>query len=795
MLRKILIILLSLILVIAIIGYFYVHSMIKAPQPDYNQNVKLSGLSAKVTVKRDKWGMPHIYAQNLTDLYRVLGYVMAQDRLWHMDLIRRATEGRLSEIFGKDFVKTDLLLRSLQIPQKSEYLYSQIPDSVKQFLIAFSDGVNQFIHSTKALPVEFRILKYKPEDWTPINTINLVGFMAWDLTLGWNEDIYLWQALQKVDSIKFSQLVPRFDNRPVIYKEFKLPDSVKITNDLSRVAQQLDNLGIIAFTGSNNWAVGPQKSVYGKPILANDMHLGFGIPGIWYQVHLKVPGKLDVTGVTIPGAPGVVAGHNESIAWGMTNVMLDNVDFYIETINDDTSAYLLNGKWVPFKILNEKIITKDGDTVTKKLLFTHRGPVVSGFKGLKNKVISMSWGGYDSLSNELMGVIMLNFAHNWQEYNQAVRYFRAVAQNIVYADIYGNIGIHVGAGIPIRKGPAYLPFKGDTTLHDWKGWVSYDQLPYEFNPKRGFVASANNISAKNYPYYISKYFAAGYRYERIVQMLKAKDKLSTDDFKKMHTDWKSKLVEHTLPFINKQLATWKSDDKLVQQAKEQLRNWDGVMSTNGIAPMIFEEFYHQLIMTAISDELGYELAAKIAANKMISGQFFERLVKNQASAWADNVNTKQKEDYNWMMKTAFLRTVDTLKHVMGDELDDWRYANRHIFILQHPLGKVKILDMLFNLNRGPYKIGGSWHTVSPYSYHYGKKMEVYHGASQRHIFVVGDWDKGFMIIPTGNSGLPGNEFYCNQTEDYLKGVYRPDAFSDSAVEAVKKYQRQFVPKL
>ena len=794
MLRKILIILFSILLVVAVVSYFYINSMIKAPQPDYNQNVKLSGLSAKVTVKRDKWGMPHIYAQNLLDLYRVLGYVMAQDRLWHMDLIRRATEGRLSEIFGKDFVNTDLLLRSLQIPEKSEYLYSQIPDSVKQFLIAFSDGVNQYIHNAKALPVEFRILKYKPEDWTPINTINLVGFMAWDLTLGWNEDIYLWQVLQKVDSIKFSQIVPRFDNRPVIYRQFKLPDSVQVTNDLSRVAQQLDNLGIIAFTGSNNWAVGPQKSVYNKPILANDMHLGFGIPGIWYQVHLKVPGKLDVTGVTIPGAPGVVAGHNENIAWGMTNVMLDNVDFYIETINNDTSAYLLNGKWVPFKILNEKIIVKGGDTVTKKLLFTHRGPVVSGFKGLKNKVLSMAWGGYDSLSNELMGVIMLNFAKNWQQFNQAVKYFRSVAQNIVYADVQGNFGIHMGAGIPIRKGPAYLPFNGDTTLHDWTGWVSYDKLPYEFDPKRGFVASANNKSAVNYPYYISKYFAGGYRYERIVEMLKAKNKLSTDDFKKMHTDWKSKLVEHTLPYINKQLSTWNSDDKLVNQAKQALKQWDGVMTKDGIAPMIFEEFYHQLIMTAISDELGYQLAAKITANKMISGQFFERLVKNQASAWADNVKTKQKEDYNWLMKTAFLRTVDTLKKFMGD-YDDWRYANRHIFVLEHPLGKVKILDLLFHLNRGPYKVGGSWHTVSPYSYHYGKKMYVFHGASQRHIFVVGDWDKGFMIIPTGNSGLPGNEFYCNQTDDYIKGIYRPDAFSDSAVEAVKKYQREFVPKL
>ncbi len=795
MLKKILIGILSIIVLLLFAGYFYVQSLIKGPQPNYSQNVNLSGLSDKVTVVRDKWGMPHIYAQNLPDLYRVLGYVMAQDRLWHMDLLRRATQGRLSEIFGKDFVQTDLLLRALQITQKSEYLYTQLPDSIRTFLIAFSDGVNQYIHSAKKLPLEFKILGYKPEDWTPQNTLNLVGFMAWDLTGGWNEDIYLWKALQKVDSLRFNELVPKYYNAPVIYKEFKLGPNVSMTNDLEKITDNLRNLGIIAFTGSNNWAVAPQKSVYGKPILANDMHLGFGIPGIWYQVHLKVPGKLDVTGVTIPGAPGVVAGHNDSIAWGMTNVMLDNVDYYIETVNKDTTAYLLNGQWKPFKITYQKIVVKGGDTVTKKLLFTHRGPVVSGLKGINDKVMSINWGGYDSLSNELMGVIMLNFAKNWNDYLAAVKHFRSVAQNIIYADVKGNIGIHVGAGIPIRKGPAYLPFNGDTTLHDWKGWVPFDQLPYEFNPKRHFVASANNKSANDYPYYITQYYAPGYRYGRIVQMLESKDKLSAKDFMKMHTDWKSMLVEKSLPIINRYLASMQFNSSVANKARDILAKWDGVMSADGIAPMLFEEFYHQYLLAAMEDELGYNLAFKITSNKLLSGNLFLRLLKGQANAWIDNVKTPDIENQQWLIKTAFERTLDTLKKDMGADINKWQYSRRHYLVLQHPLGKVKILNLLFKLNRGPFYVGGSWHTVSPYAYHYGKIMKVYHGASQRHIFIPGAWDKGYMIIPTGNSGLPGNEFYCNETEDYIKGIYRPDAFSDSAVQAVAKYRREFLPKI
>ncbi len=792
MLRKILIGVLAIIVLILIGAYIFVQSMIKAPQPDYNQDIVLKGLTDKVTVKRDKWGMPHIYATNLSDLYRTLGYVMAQDRLWHMDLIRRATEGRLSEIFGKDFVKTDLLLRSLRISDKSDYLYTTLPDSLKTYLLAFSDGVNQYIENAKKLPVEFRILGYKPESWTPENTLNLVGFMAWDLTLGWNEDIMLWKASQKIDSLRFAQLLPDFQGKSVIYKEFALRGTP--TEDFSNFVSQLQNLGVIAFTGSNNWAVGPAKSELGKPILANDMHLGFGIPGIWYQVHMIVPGKLDVTGVTIPGAPGVVAGHNKHIAWGMTNVMLDDMDFYVETVNDDTSAYLVNGKWRKFKVYDEAIATKEGDTIHLKLRFTHRGPVVSGIKGIKGKVLSSSWGGYDSLSNEYLGVFLMNFANNWDEYLEAVKYFRSVAQNIIYADDQGNIGIHMGAGIPIRKKPGVLPYPGDTTLYDWHGWVPFDQLPYEYNPERNWVASANNKSANDYPYYISYYFAAGYRYDRIAEMLEEKDKLNTSDFKQMHTDWHSNLVAKSLNTIINGIGDLNTTDELQKQALEALVEWDGNMTPDNVAPLIYEEFYYQFVQAAIRDELGYGLFHQIVSNKMISGQLFLKILNDKNSPWIDDVTTDQKEDYKWLLTTAFTRTVDTLKEIMGDDIDNWQYGKMHTLTLEHPLGKVKLLDRLFKLNRGPYPIGGSWHTVSPYAYHFGKHFDVYHGASQRHIFVPGDWDKGWMIIPTGNSGLPGNEFYCNQTEDYLNGVYRPDAFSDSAVEAVKKYERHFLPE-
>ncbi len=790
--KKVIIIILVVIAVILSGGYIYVKHLENAPLPNYNQTVMLKGLHHEVKIIRDKWGMPHIYAQDLDDLYMTLGYVMAQDRLWHMDLLRRVTEGRLSEIFGKDFVETDLLLRALRIPWKSKILYRQLPDSLKQYLNDFCSGVNQYIKFHKdRLPVEFRILGYKPELWKPINTLNLIGFMAWDLGMGWRGDITLWELKQKVDSLRFKQAVPEFKHDQFIYN-YHLSGEPQI--NISEAIDKIRQLGIVTFTASNNWAVGPQKSVYGKPILANDMHLGFGIPGIWYQVHLIVPGKLDVTGVTIPGAPGVVAGHNKHIAWGMTNVMMDDMDFYIEKVNRDTTEYEVDGKWHKFKIIKERIAVKGGDTITKVLRFTYRGPVISGLKGIKSAVISAAWEGYDTLSNEYLGVQQLNFASNWNDFVNALKHFRSVAQNFVYADDKGNFGIHMGAGIPLRKRPGYLPYEGDTSLYDWKGYVPFDQLPYEYNPKCGYVASANNKSAPNYPYYISQYFYQDYRYARIVEMLKSKPKLSVADFEKIQADWKSKLVEKSLPRILAEINKIKTNDQLVKKAIKYMDSWDGVMRGNQVAPLLFEEFYYQFLRTVMEDEVGWKLFRDYVGNKIFANTMFINVLFDKHSPWLDNVKTKRIETYDYDVQQAFISALDTLKKELGSNIDEWEYGRIHTLVLEHPLGKVKLLNWLFDFNRGPFHVGGSSHTVCPYTYNLNHRYHVTAGASQRHIFIPGDWDKGMMIIPTGESGLPGDEFYCNQTSMYLHGQYRPDAFSDSAVEAVKKYERVFLPK-
>jgi penicillin amidase len=418
--------------------------------PKYEGNFKLPGLENEVTVYYDSLVIPHIYAETEADLYKTVGYIMAQERLWQMDLLRRVTLGRLSEIFGEDYVKTDLLLRSLRNSEKSFQILDSLDQEVKLSLYAFADGINYYIsENKKKLPVEFSILGYKPEPWEPHHSLNLIGYMAWDLKAGWGQ--FIMQKLKTtLDSALFYDLMPDIEARKsVIAPNYKI-DSINFSSSLLSYDDRLEEMGADIFSASNNWAVNAKKSTTGNPILANDMHLGYTLPGIWMQMHQVVKGKLNVTGVALPGQPLIIAGHNESIAWGMTNTYVDNVDFYQEKVNKDTTQYLFNSNWNDIITKTEKIATSEGDTIELINRFTHRGPIVSEHKGFDDNVISMHWAG-ENFSNEMRTVYLLNRAKNWDEFKNAVKSFKAISQNINYADIDGNIGIYACAGIPIRK--------------------------------------------------------------------------------------------------------------------------------------------------------------------------------------------------------------------------------------------------------------------------------------------------------------------------------------------------------
>jgi len=775
-----------IIIILSIGGYFYVQHIKKSGLPDYNQTVKIPGLKAEVKVYRDIHGVPHIVAQNEHDLYMTVGYLSAQDRLWQMDLLRRVTQGRLSEIFGKKLVDTDVLLRKLRMPEHSEKLYPTLADSVKNPLIHFATGVNAYIRDHKDdLPFEFKVLGYQPENWQPQQSLNLVGFMAWNLELGYKMEGMLNHIKNHIPQEKFAELLPDYKaDSTYVYPSFKY--ETKIVKD-SVLEVALNNIGSLApdiFNGSNNWAVAGKKSKTGKPIFSNDMHLGLDIPGIWTRMHFIIPGKLNVTGVVLPGEPFVVAGHNERIAWGMTNVMLDGADFYMETLNpENKSQYKFNGQWRDMTVKKEKIFVKgEKEPVEKTLYFTHRGPIFTSFEDISLMPVSMHWIGNED-SREIETLYALAKAKNWQDFTHAIQGFQSVSQNIAYADVDGNIGIHMTGRVPVRKAPGYLFFPGDTDAYDWKSYIPFDSLPYEYNPDRGFVSSANNktISDKKYPYYITEWYDLPYRIKRIRQMLTAKEKLSTEDFRQMLYDHHSVQADEIMPVLLQHLKKEKNYNKSEQEALSQLANWDNVYRRKGSAPAIFDVTLIKLVQNLVSDELEKD-EWNAYKKSMLAGKYlvYNTFNKNQ-SAWSDNIKTPEKETFHQIVVQSFKDAVSSLANKYGN-LNQINWGDIHQLKLKHPLGKVAVLDKLFTLNRN-YTAPGGANTVNPFSYPLSEAFDANFGASEKHIFNTADWNQSYSILPTGVSGNPASPFYCSQSQDYVDGKVYADIFS---IDKVKK---------
>ncbi|HKL66637.1 MAG TPA: penicillin acylase family protein, partial [Bacteroidales bacterium] len=438
-LKNIIYIVVTVILIAVIAGSLIVRDIKNGAKPVYEGRLSLPALEKPVEIIRDERGIPHIYAESENDLYLAVGYTIAQERLWQMDLIRRATTGRLSEIFGEDYIQTDLFLRSLRMTEKSKMVLDNTDPEIHNAINSFVQGVNFYIEQAgKKLPPEFRILGYEPEPWTAENTANIIGYMGWDLAGGsLAGDVFMYKLIDKIGKEAALKLLPYYDyTADPVYPDFRMDAAMDAVEGLTASLNKLNDLGISAFYGSNNWAVSGELSQTGKPILSNDMHLGLSSPGIWMQIHQVVPGKLNVTGVVVPGAPFIIAGHNEKIAWGMTNLMVDDVDLYLEQTNENKTKYMVDGQWQDIMTVRETIKVKKEDSVEKELKYTHRGPIISSFRDIEDADITMRWSGND-MSNEIAAVYKLNRADDWADFREALSDFNSISQNFVYADIEG----------------------------------------------------------------------------------------------------------------------------------------------------------------------------------------------------------------------------------------------------------------------------------------------------------------------------------------------------------------------
>lgn len=792
-LKRILASLLILIVLLASAGLIFLNSIKTRAVPDYDQDVDLENLSAPVTVLRDSLGIPHIYAENDLDLNRVVGYVMAQDRLWQMDLLRRVTQGRLSEVLDPSLVDTDQFFRSLQLEAKAEQIMKQCDPKLLAVIEAFSDGINQYMEEySKKLPFEFTMLGYKPDPWLPLHTFTFVGYMNWTLASGWNEEAALFKLKGMVDSSRFSELIPDMDfQESYVYPGNAGPEAyMAFETHMEKAVKFIGDQGLQFFHSSNNWAVSGKRSKTGMPLMSNDMHLELRSPGIWYQMHQVVEGEINVSGVGFPASPFIVAGHNEDIAWGFTNLYVDDTDFYLETINPrDSNQYLLDGEWKDMVLVEETFRLKGSDEpVTRINRFTHRGPVISARKGISDHVISMKWQGSD-FSNEYRSLYLVRSAGNWEEFRDAFSTFY-IGQNVVYADRFGNIGLQTVAAVPVRKGNPISIFPGDTSLHDWTGILPFDELPRSFNPPCGYVSSANNRTiGDDYPHYIGTWYAIPDRIERIREMLDEREHHGTEDFKHMLADQHSHRARKMTPLIIEALEG--RAEGIYRDALAEMEAWDYEMDMHEAAPMILDLCWIELQRALFADELGKDADILLSAGSL-PGLLTDRIRMRGSSAWCDNLNTPAVvESFDDNLRSAFHAAVDTIVSMFGDQCSQWRWGDLHQVAVMHPMGSVDIVQKLFHVNRGPYPIGGSWHTVNPFGYPQGRSFLCNHTASQRHIFNTAHWDGSLTVIPTGISGIPASPHYLDQTELFIKNEFHSDPFSRKAVEHAMKYRAVF----
>ena len=441
------------------------------------------------------------------------------------------------------------------------------------------------------------------------------------------------------------------------------------------------------------------------------------------------------------------------------------------------------------RIVKEEIAVKGEEEPAIRInRFTHRGPVVSEFKGVTDKVISASWQG-NEFSNELRTAHMLNRAGNWEDFREALKTFNSVNQNVVYADRFGNIGLQTSAGVPIRHSGGILVYPGDTSLYDWQGTVPFEELPNSYNPECGYVSSANNKTVdEDYPYYIGTWYSLPWRIGRIREMLEEKEVFGTEDFKRMLRDQHSHFAMLMTPLYLDALQDHASGE--YQSAYEALADWDYDMQASSAAALIFEIMFLELNKAMFEDELGdqyRELAYNTIAKNLV-----EKTRVTGQSLWCDNVNTPdQMESFHDNIRTAFQQSMDTLTSMYGPEVSSWEWGQLHSVALMHPMGGVSIVEKLFKVNRGPFPIGGSSHTVCPYSYPKGNSFIADHGASERHIFHTADWDKSLTVIPTGTSGIPASPHYLDQTSLYINNLFHRDHFSREAVESNYLYKAVF----
>ncbi|MHA1341716.1 MAG: penicillin acylase family protein [Promethearchaeota archaeon] len=825
-----------------------------------SETITTSAINSDVIVYRDEWGIPHIYGSSEEDIMYALGYIHAQDRLFQMDMARRLTRGQMSEILGPEYIETDKfnlnMLKDYYSNEILNYLKQTSDPELKylyQLLLKYCEGVNYYIDThLNSLPLEFQFLGYTPKHWEPIDSLAFAKYMAEMLTWNYN-DFYAIKLRTLLGAQNYSDLIdapldyqipicPDYGNYSDIsppysqlnannnlplgqqgdatigYNDDNIEDSSNMDaqyvsrmisaflNDILKIPQETERITIQQNNaiGSNNWVINGSKSATGFPILCNDMHLAYGIPGIWYETHIiDTSSNWNFYGFFLAGVSVPIVGHNSYVAWGFTNTGYDVLDwYYYNTIDND--HYLYKGSILEYGKINYTINVKGQSPVHFTVKTTVHGPVFNDFLSEKflndfpDNTIACKWIA-QNITFELKALYGYSKAENRSSFDKASKYFHCPAQNTIYADIHGNIGIRPTGLVPIRNdtdlpswhaGNGTMPYNGSKGEGEWIGYIPFEDLPHSENPTQGYLTSANQIIAgpdylKNYSLQHPLSIAPGYRARRINELLALNDDITVEDMKSFQLDVYSVLAGNVTPILVNVLQNLSNKTQIQNDVMIILQNWNYKMDKKLAAPTIFHVWYEIYKEYTFKDEFDALGIGDLLPNDAV----LEKLTReNETAEWFNNISTPAVESRNETILAALNTALNALTNYFGTaNPSQWRWELIHFVEFPHITG-------LSSLGFGPYPVNGSGRTINPKAVKLWKNGEIKPGiskwgASERLIVDFSDLNKTLSVIPSGERGISTSKHYSDQLELYLQGKYHPQYFGATTPQL---FQQQWI---
>ena len=815
-LPRVLLVLLVVVLVVGLLGFGYGFFTVRRPWPRTNGKVRVDGLEAEVTVIRDRWGIPHVYASTAHDLFFAQGYVHAQDRFWQMEFWRRVGSGRLAEILGESGLETDRFLRTLGWHRTAAQELELLDEEVRPVLEAYAEGVNAYVSTHRGrLGLEFTVLgfngvKFEPEPWTPLHTLTWAKVMAWDLGDNMDDELLRAQIAARLGTPAVGALVPPYPgDYPVIVPHTLSGATLRAVPEAAFETHALGDGGgasasLRASLGSNSWAIAGSRTETGMPLLANDPHLGIQMPSIWYEIglHCDPVGPecpYNVVGASFASAPGVIIGHNDHIAWGVTNLGPDVQDLFIERVNpENPNQYEYEGKWVDMEIIREEIyVAGEEEPVVVNARVTRHGPIINDVAGGTEEGWSFGWQplalSWTALrpGTLMRSILLLDRAGNWEEFREALSYWDVPSQNFCYGDVEGNIGYQSPGRIPVRAaGDGSSPVPGWTGEYEWVDTIPFNELPRALNPPEETIVTANNaVVGPDYPHLLTVDWDPGYRARRIVELIEADDSISIADVQVIQGDAIPVWAEDVLPYLLVLPSTGleegegrrSRDTRRLAEALEMLRAWDRRTTRDSAAAALFEAFRLHLLDLTFGDELGEQLLGD--ARDSATAALVE-LLADESSPWFDDVATPEVETRDEILLRALEAAVEELTDTLGRDMDGWRWGDLHTATFQNAsLGRcgIRLIEAIFN--RGPVPVDGTIDTVNDTGYDTSDPYCVETVPSYRQIIDLGDLTRSVSMHTTGQSGHPFHRHYDDMIDPWRNIEYHPMLWERADVEA------------